>query len=225
MERRSCCVRRECGAARDAATGSPDRVLLNDGTGRFTEVPNAFPARRPGFDSGHLMKSADFDGDGWPDLLFVIFKVGTDIYDRLRLLLNNRDGTFRDASAGIPHPGRNVRYTGVNWPAVADFNGDGMMDIIVTAGLARPWLFLNTGNARFIDASELLPMELPSTWPIAGDLNGDGKVDVFATEAPLSTSSPTASPIPSRGSSPKTSRSRRSTRARQRRESRGDGSA
>ena len=162
----------------DAATGSPDRVLLNDGTGRFTEVPNAFPARVPGFDSGHLMRSADFDGDGWPDLVFVIFKVGTDIYDRLRLLLNNRDGTFRDASAGIPHPGNRVRYNGVGWPVVADFNGDGRPDILAPAGV-HPWLFLNVGNAKFIDASELVPMELPPTWPLAGDLNGDGKVDLF----------------------------------------------
>ena len=107
-----------------------DRILLNDGTGNFLEAPattmpeHLFPN---GFSDS--MEVADFNGDGYPDFLMgVASTYGNDSAGRLRLLLNNGDGTYVDASdkISILYPqegGYRVRKI-----FVGDFNGDGWLD-------------------------------------------------------------------------------------------------
>ncbi len=90
-------------------------VCLNQGSGRFS--PHAtYPAAPYPF----FTRTADFDGDGYPDI--VTANAGTSYCSILR---NRGDGTFE--------PGRKVETGGSNTRtlAIADFNNDGKPDIIV----------------------------------------------------------------------------------------------
>ena len=104
--------------------------------------------------SGGLF-SADFNGDGKPDLLS---GDGT-------LQLGNGDGTF---AAGTQVPGTPL--------AVADFNGDGKPDVLET-GTGTLLVLLGNGDGTFkaavTTASGAALQTVAST-----DLNGDGKADV-----------------------------------------------
>ncbi len=71
---------------------------------------------------------------------------------------------------------------------VLDFDGDGLLDLLVTedkwtGGLTR--LFRNLGKLRFDDASNSagLPNYLPGLGVITPDLNQDGWPDIFVSQA------------------------------------------
>jgi uncharacterized protein (TIGR03437 family) len=157
-------------------------VLLNDGKGNFSLAPtDTLPPRLGGPNTlTSNVHTADFDGDGWPDLLMPITG-GTPApsIGGMQLFLNNGDGTFRDASDRIPltwAPG-----TQISRAIPIDINHDGWMDIFTwgAGGLlpAAHHLFLNTGGGHFIDASAAI---LPGTGPgtvFPGDFDGDGLTD------------------------------------------------
>ena len=104
--------------------------------------------------SGDLF-SADFNGDGKPDLLS---GDGT-------LQLGNGDGTF---TAGTQVPGAPM--------AVADFNGDGKPDVLET-GTGTLLVLLGNGDGTFKAADTTASGA--ALQPVAAtDLNGDGKADV-----------------------------------------------
>ncbi len=110
---------------------------------------------------------ADMDGDGWLDLLvtnYVRWSAATDIYTSLdgraksyatpqqypgstpRLYRNQRDGTFRDATqeAGLFLP--DGKSMGV---AMTDFEGDGLIDLVITNDTQPNFLLHNLGGGRF----------------------------------------------------------------------------
>jgi hypothetical protein len=162
-----------------------DIVLINDGTGRFSYgtlacAPEAFTPLRTKWSANNIgtvdMRSADFNNDGWPDLVAATCDYVTD--SKLQLLLNNQNGTFSDASSRIPHD-----FVGdVGGPhsiAVCDINQDGLMDLMErearTCGIR---IFMNRGNAVFTEIHDALG--LPNiTWMAAwpGDFDGDGDTD------------------------------------------------
>lgn len=109
----------------------------------------------PSYAGSGAVFSADFNGDGKPDLLS---SDGT-------LQLGNGDGTFR---AGTRVPGTPV--------AVADFNGDGKPDVLeVGTGTLR--VLLGNGDGTFQPAVTT-PSGAALDPVAAADLNGDGKADV-----------------------------------------------
>ena len=78
----------------DARNGPPGVLFRNDGRGRFVDATQRGGARATGNDRYHFAAAwADYDGDGWPDLL-VANDFGT---KNLYRNLGRRDGT-RDAS-------------------------------------------------------------------------------------------------------------------------------
>jgi len=162
-------------------------VLLNDGHGNFTSAPNILPAKFGGLGWATVAISpADYDGDGYTDLILVM----TDNYQghsTLQLLLNNGDGTFRDASSQIPQnwpvvPASNGQLNGswVQWVVPCDINGDGWIDFVAVGGTnLSPHLFINQGSGQFLDATAALPAGELYTQVLAGDFAGDGKIDLF----------------------------------------------
>jgi hypothetical protein len=168
------------GASRAEAPLSRDRVLRNDGTGHFVETPVDTIPPPPGGDvtfTGVLfLASADFDRDGFPDLLACQAGPTT-----LALYFNQGDGTFRDGHRAIP---QSVRPES-QWPDTtfkrclpASLNGDGAVDFFCSgSGYERVHLYLNRGDGTF----ELMPavddVDVNADF-FASDLDGDGDDDL-----------------------------------------------
>jgi tetratricopeptide (TPR) repeat protein len=130
-------------------------LLLRNAGGRFEDGADAAGlglATLPY--SGWSNAIADFDNDGWKDLFSANGHALDDVErgqdrgyrQRNSLFQNMRDGSFRDVSreagAGLqrvaPHRGA----------AVADFDNDGRLDIVVTALGERPSLLRNVTDTR-----------------------------------------------------------------------------
>src|SRR3954454_17361012 len=107
-------------------TGSRSRLFHNDGNGTFSDVSAASGvAASPGRALGVV--AVDADGDGWTDLF-----VARDASPNL-LLINQRNGTFRDTGIDreIAYNAEGIARSGMGTD-VADFNGDGLPDFVVT---------------------------------------------------------------------------------------------
>lgn len=166
-----------------------DLLLLNDGLGFFTAAPdNALPTRYGGANWGTTcIRVTDLDGDGWQDLITTPY--GANYAEgAVQILLNNHDGTFRDATELILQPAWERHgtlfsdlpvYVDPVFPV--DFNGDGFLDLLVQ-GVSQPSrLFLNTGptgGRRLVEVSELLP-DSANHFAVA-DFDGDGSPDITA---------------------------------------------
>ncbi len=107
----------------DARNGPPGVLFRNDGRGRFLEVTKE-SGLETGNDRYHFAAAwADYDGNGWPDLL-VANDFGT---KNLYRNLGSRDGTvtFEDvaAEAGVLDHGAGMSA------AFLDYDNDGLLDI------------------------------------------------------------------------------------------------
>jgi hypothetical protein len=191
--------------------GHPCRFYRNEGNWKFRDVTaevglDKLAGGQPWFYS-HGAAVADYDRDGWPDLLVTG-------WGRVALFHNEPDGKggrkFVDvtAAAGLDR--------GITWAtsaAWADLDGDGYPDLYVcqyvdwsfanhptdcnydgkTPDVCPPKrfkglphkLFRNTGDGRFVDVSDeagLLKGSADSSkglGVVAVDLNGDGRPEVY----------------------------------------------
>lgn len=182
------------------AYGRHDFLLRNDG-GKFTDLTTAAGVAGDGF--GNSVTWWDCNEDGWLDLY-----IGNDYNSADRLLLNMKNGTFKDAAASVlPHT------TWFSMGAdVADVNNDGRLDFMmadmsntthymsklsmgemgpfypllaksVPQQFMRNTLFINTGVARFQEAALMAGVASTDwSWAIKfGDYDSDGRVDIFVT--------------------------------------------
>lgn len=163
----------------------PNRLLMNDGRGRFTDATVRLDQPVPL--ETREVHAFDADGDGDPDLVF--FNVASNNRGRekdpqTRLLLNDGTGRFADETAA-----RLPSHTFSSWGGtILDVDGDGADDIVVGA-IAVPGftplqvrVWTNDGGGRFADATaRLVPREtVGRSWGMAvGDLDGDGVDDLF----------------------------------------------
>ena len=182
--------------------GWPDIYVANDSTssalyrnnqdGTFTEIGIeagvAYSADGKS-QAGMGVSAADYDGDGWLDIVKTNFAGDTS-----SLYRNAGKGVFEDQTfqAGL---GRNTRFLG--WGAVfADFDNDGHADILLANGHVYPEvgdsdveagyrqrkvLYRNTGKGRFEDVSLTAGAgitEAASARGLAlGDFDNDGDLD------------------------------------------------
>ncbi len=122
---------------------SQNRLLLNDGTGRFTDASSShMPADQL---QSRFVMALDIDSDGDPDLLFGNRRQST-------VYLNDGLGRFADATAGrFPAQGV-LSYETANI-AAGDVDGDGDVDLLFGDENYTDRLFLNDGTAHFVDAT------------------------------------------------------------------------
>ena len=136
---------------------------------------------------GYVPYVADFNGDGKADILWDYKYGGQDMRSAgYRFLwLSNGDGSFSVISNVAAMDGAYLGYV----PYVADFNGDGKIDILWdykfsdqdmrSAGYRFIWL--STGNGSFSIVPNVAGMDGAYLGynPVVADFNGDGKADLL----------------------------------------------
>jgi hypothetical protein len=171
-----------------AVVEGDDLLFLNDGDGRFEQVPLA----ERGLSSTRQATGAcfaDFDRDGDLDLFVAcgmnLMQVEPDpIYDAKngtanRYYRNLGGGRFEDATeeAGVGDPGWALACT------TADVDQDGDTDLFVANDFGRDMLYRNRGDGTFEDASDEAGLTYRTSSMSAdfGDLNGDGLPDLLVS--------------------------------------------
>ena len=163
----------------------PMHFFHNDGRGGFEDR-----TARAGLDvqlGGLNVIHADYDNDGFPDLLILRGGwFGSDGRVRMSLLRNNGDGTFSDVTraAGLATTAYPTQAA-----AFADYDNDGWLDLYVgseadDAGVAYPSrLFHNERDGTFKEVTgkagvENLRMAKGVAW---SDYDGDGWPDLYVS--------------------------------------------
>ncbi|MDG2285448.1 MAG: VCBS repeat-containing protein, partial [Alphaproteobacteria bacterium] len=138
---------------------------------------------------------ADVNDDGWPDLYLAGSR--PEIGAPSKLLLNQGDGTFLDATAewGLDHS--TIESFKLASALFADIDNDGDADLLqASIGLDR--VYLNEGG-EFVAAGSDTLLHDWDTWATAlslADFNGDALLDVYVSEHIYRHSDPLAQPPP-----------------------------
>jgi hypothetical protein len=168
-----------CGDALCSPVASYQLELLlgkGDGTFQTPYVMPADPAATGGYQAPFSqVVLADMNGDGHPDVV----ALSPASLGGLGIYLGNGDGTF---SA----PG-NVNYAGAGL-AIADFNGDGKLDVAISQAFGGSGIFLGNGDGTVQSSTDSNGNPQPSqtlifgdsfSLAVAADFNGDGKPDLL----------------------------------------------
>jgi hypothetical protein len=174
----------------------PQMLLRNRGDGTFEE--RGLLAGISVDEHGHTFSGmgidlADYDNDGWLDLLIDDLS-----FQHYALYRNNRDGTFTYSSSSTGLAQITAKMAG--WGArLADFDNDGLKDIFVAQGHVNdgidavipsihyrqsPLIVLNTGSG-FQDVSSRAGPVFQQQWDARGlaigDLHNSGRLDVVVS--------------------------------------------
>jgi len=154
------------------------------------EPAQAYLTAGTGAAGTRAMVVVDVNGDGKPDL--VVANVCTNVNNcdgNISVLLGNGDGTFQSAKA------TDAGFAGGSI-AVADLNGDGKPDLVVSSGEScspNPCgplvnVLFGNGDGTFREGTKYdAGQELISL--VLADVNQDGKLDIVVATGPLSTPS------------------------------------
>jgi hypothetical protein len=118
---------------------STDKLFRNNGNTTFTDVSNEAGITIEGFGLG--VSICDINNDNWPDVY-----VSNDFLSNDLLWINNQDGTFTNKAGELL---RHETYNGMG-NDVADFNNDGLPDIVVVDMLPpdnKRWKLTMKGNS------------------------------------------------------------------------------
>lgn len=163
-----------------------DRLYLNDGKGNFTRQRVALPLMTG---SKSCVTTADFDGDGAPDL-FVGGRVVPGRYPeipRSYILINNGKGQFTDRTSVIaPSLERAGMVTAAK---AADLNNDGKPDLVLTGEWMPITVMVNQGGKLADRTNDYFDKPYRGWWNtlLIEDLNNDGRPDIVAGNMGLNT--------------------------------------
>ena len=178
--------------ALDGKETPPHAALFhNNRDGTFTDV-----AAKAGVTNdrwGFGVAIADYDNDGWPDL--VITNLAN---QRYAVYQNLGDGTFDYASYSTGIAAMTLLHSG--WGVhLADFDNDGLKDLLVAQGHVmdnielnfpnlrskEPPLIARNGGRRFEDVSARAGDPFRQLWAARGlaigDIDNDGRIDAVIT--------------------------------------------
>jgi Tfp pilus assembly protein PilF/peroxiredoxin len=182
------------------ATGTMPLLFANDGTGRFSVVPDAFRFQKPLQGVLTSIAMADYDRDGFLDLYLCIYsyffgagedKAGTPApyYDARNgppavLFRNDGKGRFVDVTTEAGLDEGNDRYHFA--AAWADYDGDGWPDLLVANDFGTKNLYRNRGRRDGIVTFEDVAATAGVLDHGAGmsatflDYDNDGLLDIYA---------------------------------------------
>jgi len=142
-------------------------VFLGQGNGAFAAPVNLAADPEP-----RSVALADLNSDGRPDI------VSASIYGNgVGVFLNQGNGAF------APRVGYSTTWDGEpstvspDLVTIADFNGDGRLDLAKVGYYVPPAIFYGQGNGTFAAATYLNGYEY-SRAVASGDFNADGKIDL-----------------------------------------------
>jgi hypothetical protein len=160
--------------------GETDLLYHNRGDGTFEEVSAKAGVRNQIGYYGLGVIWADYDNDGWPDLLVANDSVPSYLFH------NNHDGTFTDvgllAGVALNADGQSLGSMGVDF---GDYDHSGRLSYFVTHFAEQPnSLYRNEGEKGFDDVSWTSGLGQPS-YPYVGwgtaffDMDNDGWLDIL----------------------------------------------
>ncbi|MGH9530428.1 MAG: CRTAC1 family protein [Terriglobales bacterium] len=159
--------------------GAKNILYHNLGGGKFEDVTVKSHIDKAAGHYSLSVSTLDYDNDGWPDIYVACDSTPSILYH------NNHDGTFTDvavvAGAAFNEDGRAQAGMG---STVADFNGDGTLDIFRTNfSDDTSTLYRNNGNGIFDDVTYAAGLGLHTQYLGWGamffDFDNDGWPDLL----------------------------------------------
>jgi hypothetical protein len=129
--------------------GAKNILYENRGDGTFADVSTKAHIDQTGGHYAFSVSTFDYDDDGWPDIYVACDSAPSILYH------NNHDGTFTDVAvmAGVAFNEDGREQAGMG-TTVADYNGDGRLDIFKTNfSDDTPTLYRNDGGGVFSDVT------------------------------------------------------------------------
>ncbi len=155
------------GANRSTNGGAAHYLMLNDGTGSFSDVSSLIPST-----SGNVYEAevSDLDNDGDVDMFFVSvsgFSEGA-VFNQLA-----------DSGSLTFVKGANVGGADDNEVALLDFDNDGDLDAVIGSLANTEKMIINNGDGTYANSNTTIQTNGDSTLDVAiCDLNGDGAYDI-----------------------------------------------
>jgi len=155
------------------------QILYNDGAGNFHDAGQPFDGPFGTNSCAIDIDGFDINGDGRADLMVTYYDGGTYTGAYTQVLIQNPDGSFSDETAARL-PQTNIYGSDFReWTRVADFDGDGDMDVLATYagdGARAPEIWVNEGGVFNIQALDVPAGEYVDI----GDFDGNGSPDLVA---------------------------------------------
>jgi hypothetical protein len=158
------------------AFGNQPHILINDGTGHFTdETATRFPVvSLNSFGVGF----GDVNNDGYVDLVFV--DEGPNTFaspgGKAHLFMNDGTGHFTDSPLLLNAADK----VGAQHAQMVDINNDFALDIIVDGKSSGQQLYINDGTGHFTLSTSILPAGSAQTYATDwADLDNDNDIDGF----------------------------------------------